>query len=91
MSNGLRVPPFIREEFHSLNTKGEKEKFLQAYRQWRNSEYTELFVSFLEEKLQDQIREDEKEDSFVSLFQSKYKAAHTKGSRKTLRETIKSI
>lgn len=91
MSKELRIPPFLSKEFHSLKTKDAREKYLQSYANWRNSEYTEELLRYLEEKLKSKIAEEEREDSFISLFQSKYKSAHNKGSRTTIRELIKAI
>lgn len=89
--NSIRIPAFITSPFSETHGKEDKEVFLQEYKRWVNSEFTEHLTNHLHKLLKHKIQEDEDKTSFASLFESKYSRAHSLGYRKALRELIKQL
>lgn len=90
-SKGIRIPAFLSKVFNSLESKDEKDVFIDGYKHWRKSEYTEALIEFIESSLNSKIRDEEERKDFISLFQSKYYSAHNKGYRLALRDFQKQI
>lgn len=90
-NKGVKIPAFLSKALNSLETKEERDVFVDGYKHWKKSEFTEALIEFLGKKLDDTIRDEETRKDFISLFQSKYNRAHNLGYRESLRETIKQL
>lgn len=86
----FKIPPHLREEFHSLKTKEQKQEFIQSYKIWLEHPHTQALMKDFEERVQSLIKEDERTD-FVSWFQTKYHSAANKGQRQLLRNVLKQL
>ena len=83
----FKIPPFISDHFNSL-THEQKQECTDRYKRWYSHEFTEMFISWLEEEYATLLREDEKKSDFVSWFQFSYINIRNKAKRALLKQII---
>lgn len=87
----FRIPRASAGRFNSLPSKAEKDKFISAYKSWKNNLFTREFIELLEAELLKEIETEESKSDFLSRFQFGFSQAVSKGKRTTLRKLIKLI
>jgi hypothetical protein len=87
----FRVPRASSARFNALPSKEDKEKFISAYKSWKNNPFTKEFITLLEQELSKEIESEDSKSDFLSRFQFGYSSALSKGKRVTLRKILKTI
>ena len=86
----FKIPSFMSEHFNSLSPE-EKKKDIERYKRWHKNNFTELFISHLEDSVEKLVKEDESKNEFISKFQFSYVSIKNKAQRRLLREIIKKL
>lgn len=87
----FRIPRASSERFNALPTKEDKQKFISAYKAWKNNPFTKELTTLLESELQKEIEAEESKSDFLSKFQFGFSQAVSKGKRLILRKLLKTI
>lgn len=91
MTVETRIPRASTERWNALNTKEEKDKFVQQYKNWKNNPFTKEFIQYLDKLAVEESVQQDKKESFISLFTFRFSEAVSRGKRLVLRELIKQI
>lgn len=86
-----RIPRASQARWGSLQTKEEKDKYVQQYKAWKNNQFTKEFLEHMNQTLEFESVNQDKETGFLSLFQFRFSEAVARGRRSVLRELIKII
>lgn len=86
-----RIPRASQARWSSLQTKEEKDKYVQQYKAWKNNPFTKELIEHLSTSLEAESVNQDKETGFLSLFQFRFSEAVARGKRTVLRELIKII
>jgi hypothetical protein len=86
-----RIPRASQARWSSLQTKEEKDKYVQQYKAWKSNQFTKEFLEHMSQTLEAESVNQDKETGFLSLFQFRFSEAVARGRRSVLRELIKII
>lgn len=79
------------ERWSALNTKEEKDKFVQQYKTWKNNPFTKELIEYIDKLAVEESVQQDKKENFFSLFAFRFSEAVSRGKRLVLRELIKQI
>ena len=82
-NNKFKIPEFISGYFSTLS-KEEKEKAIERYKIWEESEFTSLFTEWLDSLHKRKLEEDENNISCESQFQFRSKLISNRAERKLI-------
>ncbi len=86
-----RIPRASQARWSTLQTKEEKDKYVQQYKSWKQNPFTKELIEHLTASLEAESVNQDKETGFLSLFQFRFSEAVARGKRTVLRELIKII